>query len=108
MLPARWGADTRFRDPACAARHDIHRLRRSFGTSFEQTCHRNRRGTVPTPYPEPSPLQGEQKTQFASFGKKCSITLFASRDGRSVSASRQHQLDFTSASTSSPRLMIVS
>jgi hypothetical protein len=44
---ARWCADTRFRDSARAARHDIHSLRRRFGTSFEQACHRNRRGTVP-------------------------------------------------------------
>ncbi|MET4896766.1 short-chain fatty acyl-CoA regulator family protein [Sphingomonadaceae bacterium jetA1] len=29
-----------FRDEARASRHDVDRLRRSFGTSFEQTCHR--------------------------------------------------------------------
>lgn len=39
--------------------------------------------------------------------KKRSTTLAASRAGRPVFASRQHQLELTSASTSSPRRMIV-
>ena len=40
--------------------------------------------------------------------KKRRLMSSASRAGRSVCASRQHQLDLTSASTSSPRRMIVS
>ena len=44
----------------------------------------------------------------AGAPKNRSITSVASRAGRNVSAWMQHQLDFTSASTSSPRLMTVS
>ena len=49
-----------------------------------------------------------EKNQSCVEGKKYSATSLAIRVGRRVSASRQHQLDFTSASTSSPRVITVS
>jgi hypothetical protein len=63
---------------------------------------------APTPAP---PFQGgefDNEAPYSSLAKNLSITSFASRAGRSVSASRQHQLDLTSASTSPPRRITVS
>src|SRR3546814_11900717 len=47
------------------------------------------------------------ETGYTRGVKKRSITSLATRAGRCVSASMQHQLDLTSASTFSPRRMIV-
>ena len=53
------------------------------------------------------PVNPRAMGKFQSLGKKRAAICLAIRAGRSVLASRQHQLDLTSASTTSPRLIRV-
>ncbi len=78
---------TRFRDAARAARHDIDRLRRSFGTSFEQTCHRlstlQRPGALGIPFffcrvdmaGNITKRHSATRLQFARFGGACPLWI---------------------------------
>ena len=77
----------RFRDAALRHRHDIDRLRRSFGTSFEQTCHRlstlQRPGAPGVPFffcrvdmaGNITKRHSATRLQFARFGGACPLWI---------------------------------
>ena len=77
----------RFRARARAFRHDIDRLRESFGTSFEQTCHRlstlQRPGALGVPFffcrvdmaGNITKRHSATRLQFARFGGACPLWI---------------------------------
>lgn len=77
----------RFRAEARAVRHDIDRLRRIFGTSFEQTCHRlstlQRPGALGIPFffcrvdmaGNITKRHSATRLQFARFGGACPLWI---------------------------------
>ncbi len=77
----------RFRESARDFRHDIDRLRRKFGTSFEQTCHRlstlQRPGAAGTPFffcrvdmaGNITKRHSATRLQFARFGGACPLWI---------------------------------
>ncbi len=78
---------TRFRDEARAVRHDIDRLRQSFGVSFEQACHRlstlQRPGARGLPFffcrvdmaGNITKRHSATRLQFARFGGACPLWI---------------------------------
>ncbi|MGU3389571.1 helix-turn-helix domain-containing protein [Sphingomonas sp. M1A8_2b] len=78
---------TRFRTEARSVRHDIDRLRRIFGTSFEQTCHRlstlQRPGALGIPFffcrvdmaGNITKRHSATRLQFARFGGACPLWI---------------------------------
>jgi predicted transcriptional regulator len=78
---------TRFRTEARSVRHDIVRLRRIFGTSFEQTCHRlstlQRPGALGIPFffcrvdmaGNITKRHSATRLQFARFGGACPLWI---------------------------------
>ncbi len=90
---------------------EINRAERRVGDDQRQCCRRHQDnatcGLGLKKAAKGRVCHGLTMPNLAQSGKKCLAQSWAIRAGRMVLASRQHQLDLTSANTSSPRLMSV-